>query len=227
MIRRRSGYVSNPPGSGGGGTTTQYKTVADGTEIGSSGRVVDGSDNAINLTLPDGTSAAVAGNGLSSLFGGCWWDLGSTLKGSIQFALEWVTLPASTHVVIAVWRDTSDPTTIQDIEDAGAHFVQILTTSTDRTSTLLKEGTAALSTVTTENKTGSERIHYSCHTDDNQVGAHSSLHEHGSTSTDRVDSSNTVATSGSWYAALLFGAYATVSGSDKVISLKLRGGMPL
>lgn len=228
MIRRRSGYVSNPPSSGGGGASTQYLEVADGTEIGSSGRVTDAADNGIAMVLPDGTGAAVTANGLSSLYGGCWWDLGGTLKGSIQFAMEWVgSAIAQTHVVAAVWRSGSDPTSIQDIEDAGAHYVQILTNSTTKTSTFLKEGTAPMANINNENQAGSERIHYSCHTDDNQIGAHSSLHEHGSTSTDRVDSTNTAVTSGNWYCALLYGAQAAVSGSDKTITIKMRGGMPL
>lgn len=204
----------------------QYLNFADATEIGSSGKVTDEADDVLALTIDNGTAAATASEGISGMIGGCYWDLGAVLKGSVNIALEWVQQINQSSVVLSIWRDTAAPTSLQDIEDATAHWAQARWHSGGNVSTFTREGTTALQTGVAENQAGSERLHVSLGIDDNGIGPMALKHEHGATSTSRTDATVTAKTSGNWYAALTFCKLGASAGSEEVIKVKARGGMP-
>jgi hypothetical protein len=215
--RRQSG--PQPSGaSGSSSSNTDWRTVAAGTTIGS-GTVADGASNAIDLTLPDGTSAVVYANGLSAMLGGVWWDLGSDFYGGFSLILEWVTQQNDTEIAIGIARLASAPTALSDFETASM-FCQVRTLSTGNTGTLLRKNAETLQTSTGGDKASAAGVSYQINaTDDNLIRHHVAID--AATDYSTANSSTVAASSGNYYAFLLFGAGATVSG-DTTISLKLR-----
>ena len=233
MRRRRhfSGYSSNAPSSnagGGGGSSDQYLAVADGTELTTSGKVTEGASNVISCRIDSGQAAAVTSNGLSGLVGGMYWNLGSTITGAVNLTFEWSgSIPDRVHFCICVWRNSSAPTTLQDIENGDARWCQILTSNTNGVSTYLKTDGSNLAGSVAENKTSSVSVSYAVLLDPQGWGGHQSRHYYTAANTTiRSSASAQGGTTGDVFVAIAFGKVNVSAGSDQDISFKLRGGMP-
>ena len=234
-MRRRqaaTGYSSNPPGNSGGGgsggSSDQYFAVSDGTELTTSGKVTEGSSNVISCRIDDGQAAAVTSNGLSGLVGGMYWNLGSDITGAVNLTFEWSgSIPDRVHLCICVWRNSSAPTTLQDIENGDARWCQILTSNTSGVSTYLKADGSNLAGSVAENKTSSVSVSYAVLLDPQGWGGHQSRHYYTAANTTiRSSASAQGGTTGDVFVAIAFGKVNVSASSDQDISFKLRGGMP-
>ena len=208
--------------SGGGGATSEYLRVADGTEIGTSGKAGDDGTDTIALIIDSGQAAA--SGGLDGLIGAVYWDLGSTSQGNVNTLVEWVTRIAATHVVVAVWRSTSAPTSLADIDAASAHWLQLYQNGSNRSNTYLKTGTANLGTTNQENFVTSVSSSLTVATDGDGYGGSLTRHDGSGNSQTRTLQTTFAQASGNFYIALLWGKSATASG-EQVIKLKLQGEM--
>jgi len=208
--------------SGGGAVTSEYLRVADGTELGTSGKALDDGTDTIALVIDSGQAAA--SGGLDGLIGAVYWDLGSVSNGNVNALVEWVTRIAATHVVVAVWRSTSAPTSLADIDAASAHWSQLYQNATNRSNTYLKTGTANLGTTNQENFVSSVSSSLTVATDGDGYGGSLVRHDGSGTSKVRTLATAFAQASGSFYIALLWGKSATASG-EEVIKVKLQGEM--
>jgi len=196
--------------------------VADGTEIGTSGKAGDDGTDTIALIIDSGQAAA--SGGLDGLIGAVYWDLGSTSQGNVNTLVEWVTRIAATHVVVAVWRATSAPTSLADIDAASAHWSQLYQSATNRSSTYLKTATQNLGTTNQENFVTSVSSSLTVATDGDGYGGSLTRHDGSGNSQTRTLQTTFAQASGNFYIALLWGKSATASG-EQVIKLKLQGEM--
>jgi len=229
-FRRRGGYVSNPPGAASGGGEDQVFTAASATELGSSGKVTTGSNAAEIVLTIDSGQAAMASGPISGAIGAAYWDLGAEIKGPCCALLEWVQLVNQTSVFVVIFRATSAPTSLADIQGATAvRFLQARTGNTGGVSTFIQNNPAAnVATTTNENKTGSQSVAYSVAVDDAGMGPHMSRHYYTAAgATGRTNSTSTTANSGNLYIALLWGKTGASAGSQEQIKVKLSGGMPV
>jgi hypothetical protein len=208
--------------SGGGAVTSEYLRVADGTELGTSGKALDDGTDTIALVIDSGQAAA--SGGLDGLIGAVYWDLGSVSNGNVNTLLEWVTRLPATHVVVAVWRSTSAPTSLADIDGASAHWSQLYQNATNRSNTYLKTGTANLGTTNQENFTTSASMSTTVATDGDGYGGSLIRHDGSGVSKSRALATAFTQASGNFYVALLWGKSATASG-EEVIKVKLQGEM--
>jgi len=208
--------------SGGGAVTSDYLRVADGTELGTSGKALDDGTETIALVIDSGQAAA--SGGLDGLIGAVYWDLGSVSNGNVNALVEWVTRIAATHVVVAVWRSTSAPTSLADIDGASAHWAQLYQNATNRSNTFLKTGTANLGTTNTENFVSSVSLSFTVGTDGDGYGGSLTRHDGSGNSQVRTLPTTFAQASGNFYIALLWGKSAT-AGSEQVIKVKLQGEM--
>ncbi len=208
--------------SGGGGATSEYLRVADGTEIGTSGKAGDDGTDTIALIIDSGQAAA--SGGLDGLIGAVYWDLGSVSNGNVNTLLEWVTRLPATHVVVAVWRSTSAPTSLADIDSANACWSQLYQNATNRSNTYLKTAAANLGATNQENFTTSASLSTTVATDGDGYGGSLIRHDGSGVSKSRALATAFTQASGSFYLALLWGKSATASG-EEVIKLKLQGEM--
>ena len=208
--------------SGGGAATSDYLRVADGTELGTSGKALDDGTETIALVIDSGQAAA--SGGLDGLIGAVYWDLGSVSNGNVNTLLEWVTRLPATHVVVAVWRATSAPTSLADIDSANACWSQLYQNATNRSNTYLKTASANLGTTNTENFTTSASLSTTVATDGDGYGGSLIRHDGSGVSKSRALATAFTQASGSFYLALLWGKSATASG-EEVIKLKLQGEM--
>jgi hypothetical protein len=197
--------------------------VADGTELGTSGKVSDDGTDTLALVIDSGQAAAPSG-GLDGLIGAVYWDLGNVSHGNVNTLLEWVTRIAATHVVVAVWRSTSAPTSLADIDGASAHWAQLYQNATNRSNTFLKTGTANLGTTNTENFVTSVSLSFTVGTDGDGYGGSLTRHDGSGNSQVRTLPTTFAQASGNFYIALLWGKSAT-AGSEQVIKVKLQGEM--
>lgn len=209
--------------SGGGAVTSEYLRVADGTELGTSGKALDDGTETIALVIDSGQAAAPSG-GLDGLIGAVYWDLGAVSQGNINTLLTWVTRLSATHVVVAAWRSTSAPTSLADIDAASAHWSQLYQSGTNRSSTYLKTGTQNLGTTNSENFVTSVSSSLTVATDGDGYGGSLVRHDGSGTSKVRTLATAFAQASGNFYIALLWGKSATAS-SEEVIKLKLQGEM--
>ena len=208
--------------SGGGAVTSEYLRVADGTELGTSGKVSDDGTDTIAMVIDSGQAAA--SGGLDGLIGAVHWDLGSVSNGNVNTLLEWVTRLPATHVVVAVWRSTSAPTSLADIDGASAHWSQLYQNATNRSNTYLKTGTANLGTTNQENFTTSASMSTTVATDGDGYGGSLIRHDGSGVSKSRALATAFTQASGNFYVALLWGKSATAS-SEEVIKVKIQGEM--
>ena len=209
-------YAGAPAAAAAAGS--DYLRFADATELGSSGAISDVSTDQINLAIADTQTKSTGG--LDTLIGAAFWDLGSTSQGNVSCLVEWVALPNYTHVILAVWRAASAPTSLADIDGASTHFLQVLMNT--GTSTFLKTGTANLATLNSENRSSSVSVSYTVATDTDGYGGAVSRHDSGGGSQSRTLSTSFAEGSGSFYLALLWSKAATAT-TDETISLKLQG----
>lgn len=209
--------------SGGGAVTSEYLRVADGTELGTSGKALDDGTETIALVIDSGQAAAPSG-GLDGLIGAVYWDLGAVSQGNINTLLTWVTRLPATHVVVAAWRSTSAPTSLADIDAASAHWSQLYQSGTNRSSTYLKTGTQNLGTTNSENFVTSVSSSLTVATDGDGYGGSLVRHDGSGTSKVRTLATAFAQASGNFYVALLWGKSATAS-SEEVIKVKLQGEM--
>ena len=208
--------------SGGGAVTSEYLRVADGTELGTSGKVSDDGTETIAMVIDNGQAAA--SGGLDGLIGAVYWDLGSTSNGNVNALVEWVTRIAATHVVVAVWRSTSAPTSLADIDGASAHWAQLYQNGSNRSNTFLKTGTSNIGTTNTENFVTSVSLSFTVGTDGDGYGGSLTRHDGSGNSQVRTLPTTFAQASGNFYIALLWGKSAT-AGSEQVIKIKLQGEM--
>ena len=208
--------------SGGGAATSDYLRVADGTELGTSGKALDDGTETIALVIDSGQAAA--SGGLDGLIGAVYWDLGAVSNGNVNTLLEWVTRLPATHVVVAVWRSTSAPTSLADIDGANACWSQLYQSATNRSSTYLKTATANLGTTNSENFTTSASLSTTVATDGDGYGGSLIRHDGSGVSKSRALATAFTQGTGSFYLALLWGKSATASG-EEVIKIKLQGEM--
>ena len=203
-------------------------SAADATEIGSSGSIADGSGSNIELTLPDGTAAAVTANGLSGLYGGAYWNLGSTLKGGLSAFVEWSTRQSGTFTCIGFKRASSAPTSLADLETDSV-WLQMNIKGTGQLNCFHKKEGDSLTIITTnsDNLASAAAVIY-------QVAAgplgferrqHVSYNEAEDTQKDNANATAVLDT-GNWYLFVAWGSSATVSG-DTTMSFKLTGGFPV
>jgi len=207
---------------GGGGATSQYLKVSDGTELGSSGKFADGASDSIEMTIDSGQAAA--SGGIDGLIGAVYWDLGAVSNGNVNSLTEWVSggRISASHVVVAIWRSASAPTSLADIDGASTHFLQLFTSAAGKTSSYLKTGTASLSTSNFENYTDSVSASLTVATDGDGYGGSLTRHDGSGTSKTRTLTTAFAQASGNFYIALLFGKAATASGTE-VLKVKLQG----
>ncbi len=208
--------------SGGGAVTSEYLRVADGTELGTSGKALDDGTDTIALVIDSGQAAA--SGGLDGLIGAVYWDLGSVSQGNINSLLTWVTRLPATHVVVAAWRSASAPTSLADIDAASAHWSQLYQNATNRSNTFLKTGTANLGTTNQENFVSSVSSSLTVATDGDGYGGSLVRHDGSGTSKVRTLATAFAQGTGNFYVALLWGKSATASG-EEVIKVKLQGEM--
>ena len=218
-----------PLSSGSSSGSTMVKNASDATEIGSSGDITDGADNVINLTLPDGTAAAVFSNGLSGLYGAAVWSLGGTLAGPLCAYLEWSTRQSSTVLCVGFLRASSAPTTLADLE-ADSVWLQLNTKSTGLMNPFHREEAETLIALHTSsaNMADCSDVSYNVAVGPNSFEQrhHIIWNEDEDEQHDGSDSSVVSAASG-FYLFVAYGAGATVSGGDKTLSVKLKGGFPV
>lgn len=218
-----------PLSSGSSSGSTMVKNASDATEIGSSGDITDGADNVINLTLPDGTAAAVFGDGLSGLYGAAVWSLGGTLAGPLCAYLEWSTRQSSTVLCVGFLRASSAPTTLADLE-ADSVWLQLNTKSTGLMNPFHREEAETLVALHTSsaNMADCSDVAYNVAVGPNSFEQrhHIIWNEDEDEQHDGSDSSVVSAASG-FYLFVAYGAGATVSGGDKTLSVKLKGGFPV
>ena len=203
-------------------------SAADATEIGSSGSIADGSGNNIELTLPDGTAAAVTSNGLSGLYGAAYWDLGTSLKGGLSAFIEYNTRQNNTFTCVGFKRASSAPTSLSDLETDSV-FLQINIRGTGKLNCFHKKEGDNLTIITTNSDDLA-----SCKALIYQVAAgplgferrqHVSYNEAEDTQKDNASATQILDT-GRWYLFLAWGSSTTVSG-DTTMSFKLTGGFPV
>lgn len=227
--RRRGGYSSNPPSSAGGGED-QVLTAAAGTEIGSSGKVTTGSSAAEIILTIDSGQAAMASGPLSGAIGAVYWDQGSVVKGPCCARIEWVSKINLTNVFVVVFRATSAPTSLADIQNASAvRYLQARISSAGGVSTFIQNNPSAnVASTNNENKASSLSIAYSVAVDDAGMGPHMSRHYYSATgTTGRTNATTTNAASGNIYIAVLWGKTGSSATGEELIKLKLSGGMPV
>lgn len=206
---------------GGGGGGSDYLLFSDAIEIGTSGKIADGPSSSIQLTIDSGQAAA--SGGVDGLIGAAVWNLGAVSIGNLNCLMEWVSIVNQTHVVLAVWRSSSAPTSMAEIESSSPLWLQALTQGLDtKTSTYLRHTTQSLGTTNTENNAGSVSISLTVATDADGYGGALSRHDSAGTSKSRDLSTVVAAASGSFYLALMWGKSATASGAE-MISVKLQG----
>ena len=217
-------------GSGGAAAAaaTNQRLIADGTAIANGGDLSDAGGDVINLTLPDGTAAAVVANGLSGLYGGIVWSLGDTLKGGLGSFVEWVTRQNSVIVCVGFMRASSAPSSLAELESSSG-FLQMNIKADGTLNCFHKEEAQALNAITqnTDNLASAAAVVF-------QAAAgplgferrqHVSWNEANDQQKDNVDATQ-VLDSGDWYLFLAYGAGTTISG-DTTIQLKLNAGFPL
>jgi len=215
-----------PTSGGGGGTSDQKLNYGDGTEIGSSGKVSQGSTPDEIVMRIDSGQAAPSG-GIDSMVGGMIWDIGDTITGPVCLEFDWVSKQSLTNVVIAILRADSEPTSLADIDgNTSTRFLQLRVSAAGGVSTFVKRGNANLATTNNENKSSSVSAAFQVGIDEKGIGGAMSRHYYtASGTTIRSDVNSTDVSSGTVYVAMLFSTAGT-AGSDLDIKARLRGGMP-
>lgn len=220
-----TGLSSPGDGAAAASASDQYLDPASFSEIGSSGKIADGGSNVINLSIDNGQAAATTSQGLSGLIGAGLYDLGSTITGAVNLAIEITGSVNQSYLCVGVFRATSAPTTLQGIEDATAQYLQVKIGASGQVNTYLKSGTASLTSGNAENKSSSTLLEYAVGMGASGFGPSMSRHEHDTTHTVRTSTTDVNTSSGNVYVFVAWGKSATAA-SAETLGVKIRGGMP-
>lgn len=212
--------------SGGGEEADSHISLTDAVSIEAGDDIEELADNVLRLTSPVGTAGFSPASGLEGLHGACVWDLGSELRGGFSALVEFVSSATSHIICIGLLRSATQPSSTADLRSDSV-WLQMSSNGSGVLNCHHSEETQGLQLFSTNTDNLSNPAFVSWQANGGPLSFehrnHISWDTPGTTQKDRNDTT-VVTANGNYYFFIVWGPGQAVSGSDKVVDVKIEAG---